>query len=193
MDGTQSVIFIGIVFGYLTIKEIIKYLQNKNDNKTETEIKEIEAEREKKLYETFESIIETLPEKRVFEEKKEEALITPVLAYENNKLKTKEIIIDHKKAKEITKSKKMKLNEKETIIKEGCFFVDGIKGASNEDIVTYYLKNDDEEIKIDISNKDFRAILFKNIRKIIFAKIEIVKENDKIIERKILELNEKKC
>lgn len=147
----------------------------------------------KKLYETFESIIETLPEKRVFEEKKEEALITPVLAYEDNKLKTKEITIDHKKAEEIIKSKKMKLNEKETIIKEGCFFVDGIKGASNEDIVTYYLKNDDEEIKIDISNKDFRAILFKNIGKIIFAKIEIVKENDKIIEKKILELNEKKC
>jgi len=48
MDGTQSVIFISIVFGYLTIKEIMKYLQNKDDNKTEIEIKKIESEREKK-------------------------------------------------------------------------------------------------------------------------------------------------
>jgi len=191
MDGTQSIIFIAIVFGYLTIKEISKYLQNKDDNKTEIEIKKVETEREKKLYETFENIIEILPEKRNFEEKKEEALLTPVITYKNNKLETKEFVIDNEKAEEIIKSKKIKLTEKETIIKEGCFYVDGIKGASNENIVTYYLKNDDEEIKIEIENKNYRAILFRNIGKIIFAKIEIVKENDNIKEKKLVELKEK--
>ena len=189
MDGTQSVIFIGIVFGYLGIKELIKYLQNKNDNQKEIEIKKIDSEREEKLYETFKSIVETLPEKRNFEEKKEEALLTPVLTYENNKLETKEFSIDHKQAEERIKFKKNKLTEKETIIKEGCYYVDGLKGAS-EDITIYYLKNDDEEIKINIENNKYKSILLKNIGKIIFAKIEIIKEKNIIKKEKILELKE---
>jgi hypothetical protein len=191
MSGEQIIIFISIIFGYLTITEISKYFKNKNDNEKEIKTKEIEAEREKKLYETFQNITETLPDKRNFEEKKEEALLTPLIAYKNNELQTQEVTIDYEQVQEIIKSKKQQLNEKETIIKEGYFYVDGIKNATNENVVTYYLKNDDEEIKIDVENKKHRAFLFQNIGKIIFAKIEIIKENKIVKDKKILDLKDK--
>lgn len=191
MTGSQKVVIVLIVFGYLTVSKLLDYLKSKAENARETERDKVQAEREEKLYETFQEVVKVLPEKRIFEEEKEDALIEPVLQYEGSKLKTEEIEIDTQKAKEIVN--KRTLPEKEEIIKEGCFIVDGIKGATSTS-TTYYLKTDDEEISIKLGDTEAdiakRAFLFKHIGKIVFAKIKIVKQDKAIKEKYILEVME---
>jgi len=189
MDAKQTLIFIGIVFGYLGYDKLLKYLKDKNDNQTDIEKTKIQSEREKKLYETFENITKILPENANFETKREEALLTPVITYEDNELETNEIKINHQQAQEILKSKKTSLPEKETIIIEGVYIIDGIKGLT-KDKTNYFLTNNQDEITIILDKSDknmhLRSKLLQNLNNKVKIKLIIKKENG-IIKEKTLE------
>ncbi|MEO2154779.1 MAG: hypothetical protein ABGW69_03130 [Nanoarchaeota archaeon] len=176
-----------IVFGYLTITEIGDKVSEYENNKLQLEEKKENIQREVKLYDTFSKIVEKLDEKPQFEEKKQEALLKPVVEYPNNTLKTKEKTITHEQAKKILNKKPLPQKIEEII--EGVYIVDGIKGLTQPK-TTYYLTNNQETITLTLGKSDrelpLRSTLLSNLEKRVKIKLKITKENG-ITKEKILE------
>jgi hypothetical protein len=102
---TVLVVFICILFGYLTIDAIGEKIEKIQEYKLKTEVQEKNIEREEKLYDTFIGIKTKIGDKPQFESKRQEALLKPVAEYKNKELITKEIKITHDKAKKILNKK----------------------------------------------------------------------------------------
>lgn len=166
----KLILFIALI-GYLSIFAIKEIIKNKNEHKKD----ELHIKREEKLYEAIEKISEKLIDTK-YQNKREEALSIPLIAYENNKLKTKEFVI----TSEESLKKRTRLDKKTDII-EGNFLIDGITDFTSDEI-TLHLIIDGEKYKVRqlknslniLKNKD----AYSALGKIINAKLTIVKQGD---------------
>ena len=194
MTGEQIVISILIIFGYLTIDKLgdklLKYKENIDNKKIDIEAKKLEhdkdmanIQREEKLYNAFTLVTEKL-DNNIFEKKRKEAMYKPLIAYPNNELKTVELEVTSEEAK-----KEMEFTEIETIIKEGIFIVDGIKGASGDSKIFWLKGSESKDISIQLTRSDTdimkAELLYSNMGKKVKAKIIIEKKDNKIIKKKL--------
>jgi len=107
MDGTQILISIIVLLGYLSLDKIKDIISEINSSKKD----QLNIDREKKLYETIENISEKITDS-TFMQKRTEAIQKPLVAYENNELETAEFKI---KSSEVAIQKPKKVKEETTI------------------------------------------------------------------------------
>lgn len=112
MDGTQILISIIVLLGYLSLDKIKDIVGEINSSKKD----QLNIDREIKLYETIENISEKINDS-TFMKKRTEAIQKPLVAYANNELVTDEFKIT---SSEISIHKPKKIKEETTI--EGEFF-----------------------------------------------------------------------
>lgn len=179
MDGTQILISIVVLLGYLSLDKIKDIISEINSSKKD----QSNIEREKKLYETIENISEKITDSS-FMKKRTEAIHKPLVAYPNNELVTDEF---HLKSSEVTIHKPKKIKEEITI--EGEFLVDGMTGMSSSKR-TFYLLTDSEKYSVQLKQNELDILktgqLLQALGKVITAKL-IMEKIDGVITNKIIE------
>ncbi len=179
MDGTQILISIIVLLGYLSLDKIKDIVGEINSSKKD----QLNIDREIKLYETIENISEKITDS-TFMKKRTEAIQKPLVAYENNELVTDEFKI---KSSEISIHKPKKIKEETTI--EGEFLVDGMTGMSSNKR-TFYLLSDSEKYSVQLKQNELDILkteqLLKALGKNITARL-IIEKIDGVITNKIIE------
>ncbi len=179
MDGTQILISIVVLLGYLSLDKVKDIISEINNAKKDR----LSIDRETKLYDTIENIADKLVDSS-FMAKREEAIEKPLLAYEGNELVTDEFKI---KSSELKTEKHKKV--KEEMIIEGEFLVDGMTGMSG-DKRTFYLMNGNEKYSVQLRRSELDILkteqLLRALGKFIKAKL-IIKKVDGVITKKIIE------
>jgi len=179
MDGTQILISIVVLLGYLSLDKVKDIIAEINNAKKD----QLSIDRETKLYDTIENIADKIVDS-TFMEKREEAIEKPLLAYEGNELVTDEFKI---KSSELKTEKHKKV--KEEMIIEGEFLVDGMTGMSG-DKRTFYLMNGNEKYSVQLRRSELDILnteqLLRALGKFIKAKL-IIKKVNGVITKKIIE------
>lgn len=179
MDGTQILVSIIVLLGYLSLDKIKDIVGEINSSKKD----QLNIDREIKLYETIENISEKINDS-TFMKKRTEAIQKPLVAYANNELVTDEFKI---KSSEISIHKPKKIKEETTI--EGEFLVDGMTGMSSNKR-TFYLLSDSDKYSVQLKQNELDILkteqLLKALGKNITAKL-IIEKIDGVITNKIIE------
>lgn len=179
MDGTQILISIVVLLGYLSLDKVKDIITEINNAKKD----QLSIDRETKLYDTIENIADKIVDS-TFMEKREEAIEKPLLAYEGNELVTDEFKI---KSSELKTEKHKKV--KEEMIIEGEFLVDGMTGMSG-DKRTFYLMSGNEKYSVQLRRSELDILnteqLLRALGKFIKAKL-IIKKVNGVITKKIIE------
>lgn len=179
MDGTQILISIIVLLGYLSLDKIKDIVGEINSSKKD----QLNIDREIKLYETIENISEKINDS-TFMKKRTEAIQKPLVAYANNELVTDEFKIT---SSEISIHKPKKIKEETTI--EGEFLVDGMTGMSSNKR-TFYLLSDSDKYSVQLKQNELDILkteqLLKALGKNITAKL-IIEKIDGLITNKIIE------
>lgn len=179
MDGTQILISIVVLLGYLSLDKVKDIIAEINNAKKD----QLYIDREKKLYDTIENIANKIVDSS-FMEKRKEAIEKPLLAYEGNELVTDEFKIKSSDVKTVEHKK-----IKEEIIIEGEFLVDGMTGMSG-DKRTFYLISGNEKYSVQLRRAELDILKTEQLLKALGSFVEaklIIKKVDGIITKKIIE------
>lgn len=178
MDGTQILISVIVLLGYLSLDKVKDIIAEINSAKKD----QSNIDREKKLYDTIENVTDKIVDSS-FMDKRTEAIKKPLMAYEDNELVTDEFNI---KSSEIKETEPKRLKEAITI--EGEFLVDGMTGMSSSKR-TFYLISEGEKYSVQLKQNELDILktgqLLDALGKIIKAKLIIEKINGVITKKTI--------
>lgn len=193
MTGEQILVAIALMFGYLTVSQLIKLVKDIKERRIQFDTQKLNTDRETALYKTFESIIENMQNKK-FDTLKQESLHKPLYEYPNNQLITAEENITSEQAlamriqPEVTKQ-----------VMKGIFMVDGIRGASSsKSHTTFWLidEKDDYDFSVQLGTSALdvlrRGMLYENIGKHIYLDFEVIRKDGIIKAKKINALETEK-